>query len=468
MKSCSEVGSFRGQADGCETKTSRPLIASTEPGAPPAAPAEEAEEHVPLDPLLGRMVPRAMFTGGNEVRLLRGGDELFPAMLRAVAAARHEIWLATYIFNDDPAAMRIAIALCEAAARGVQVKVVIDGFGSRATYPAIRRLFCDAGVGIAVFRPIHRWWNWLQPGQLRRLHQKLCVVDGDVAYVGGINIIDDRFDLNHGWTDQPRLDFAVELRGPVVVPIEQAGRAMWSRAQLGEDFVEELMALARGAEPMAHARRLLRRLRMPNLKQSRLRLADLPAVRAAFVLRDNLRRRRTIERSYIAAIRKASARIDLASPYFYPGGSFRAALRQAARRGVRVRLLMQGKLDYRIAGLAARSLYDELLASGVHIYEYTPAFLHAKVALADDEWATVGSSNIDPLSLLLNLEANVVVRDPGFNAQLAAEFDRAIAESREIDPAQARGHRVEGALRRGFIAWCAHVYLRIAGATGKY
>ena len=426
----------------------------------------QAEEGVPLDPL-GRMVPRAVFTGGNEVKLLRGGDELFPAMLRAIGAARHEIWLATYIFNDDPAAMRVADALCEAARRGVQVRVVIDGFGSRATFATIHRMFCDAGVGISVFRPIHRWWNWLQPGQLRRLHQKLCVVDGDVAHVGGINIIDDRFDQNHGWTEEPRLDFAVELRGPVVAPIEQAGKAVWSRAHLGQGFRDELVALARGGEPIAHARRLLKRLKLPSLKPSKFKLSDLPPVRAAFVLRDNLRRRRTIERSYIAAIRKAHTRIDLASPYFYPGGGFRTALRQAARRGVQVRLLLQGKLDYRFAGLAARTLYDELLASGVRIFEYTPAFLHAKVALTDDEWATVGSSNIDPLSLLLNLEANVVVRDAEFNRQLAAEFDRAVAVSREIDPRESR-RSVEGALRRGFVAWCAHVYLRIAGATGKY
>jgi len=429
------------------------------------APAQ-AEEGVPLDPL-GRMVPRAVFTGDNEVKLLRGGDELFPAMLRAIGAARHEIWLATYIFNDDPAAMRVADALCEAARRGVQVRVVIDGFGSRATFATIHRMFCDAGVGISVFRPIHRWWNWLQPGQLRRLHQKLCVVDGDVAHVGGINIIDDRFDQNHGWTEEPRLDFAVELRGPVVAPIEQAGKAVWSRAHLGQGFRDELVALARGGEPIAHARRLLKRLKLPSLKPSKFKLSDLPPVRAAFVLRDNLRRRRTIERSYIAAIRKAHTRIDLASPYFYPGGGFRTALRQAARRGVQVRLLLQGKLDYRFAGLAARTLYDELLASGVRIFEYTPAFLHAKVALADDEWATIGSSNIDPLSLLLNLEANVVVRDAGFNQQLAVEFDRAFAVSREIDRNESR-RSVEGALTRGFVAWCAHVYLRIAGATGKY
>lgn len=437
-----------------------------EPSGESPAPLQAAEG-VSLDPL-ARVVPRAMFTGGNDVRLRRGGDELFPAMLEAIAAARHEVWLATYIFNDDPAAMRVAQALCDAAARGVQVRVVVDGFGSRTKIAGLRELFRATNVGISVFRPIHRWWNWLQPGQLRRLHQKLCVVDGEVAFVGGINIIDDKLDQNHGWTEEPRLDFAVELRGPVVKPIEQACKAVWTRAQLGEDFKEEMMALARAAEPVARAKRLLKRLRMPTLKAAKTRLSDLAPVRAAFVLRDNLRRRRTIERSYIAAIRKANTRIDLASPYFYPGGGFRTALRQAARRGVQVRLLLQGKLDYRIAGLAARTLYNELLASGVRIFEYTPAFLHAKVALTDHEWATVGSSNIDPLSLLLNLEANIVVRDPQFNAQLREEFDRAFAASMEVVPAQARRRLVEGALTRGFIAWIAHVYLRIAGATGKY
>jgi cardiolipin synthase len=438
----------------------------------PATRRRAAEAHEPAmaaapDPFV-RTLPRAVFTGGNDLRLLRGGDDLFPAMLRAIAAAQHEVWLATYIFNDDPAAMRVAQALCAAALRGVQVKVVVDGFGSRGTLPVVEPLLCRAGAAVAVFRPIHRWWNWFQPGQLRRLHQKLCVVDGDVAFVGGINIIDDRFDLGHGWGDAPRLDFAVELRGPVVAPIEQAARALWSRAQLGQDWRADIRTLTHSAKPLAHARRLLERMRMPRLRPQRFTLADLPPMRAGFVLRDNLRRRRTIERSYIAAIRRARTRVDLASPYFYPGGGFRAALRDAARRGVQVRLLLQGKLDYRFAGLAARTLYDELLAAGVRIFEYTPAFLHAKVALTDDEWATVGSSNIDPLSLLLNLEANVVVRDAGFNTQLAAEFDRAFAVSQEIESKHTGYGRIGGALVRGFVAWCAHVYLRIAGATGKY
>jgi cardiolipin synthase len=190
-------------------------------------------------------------------------------------------------------------------------------------------------------------------------------------------------------------------------------------------------------------------------------------VRAAFVVRDNLRQRRAIERSYVEAFALARDSVDLVSPYFYPGRLFRRTMREAARRGVRVRLLLQGKLDYRFAGLAASVLYDELLGYGVRIYEYTPAFLHAKVAIVDEDWATVGSSNIDPLSLLLNLEANVIVRNAAFARELRQEFEEAIAVSREVTgPTLAHGWWP--ALQRGFVAWAAHVYLRMAGITGRY
>ncbi|HKX94253.1 MAG TPA: phospholipase D-like domain-containing protein, partial [Methylibium sp.] len=188
---------------------------------------------------------------------------------------------------------------------------------------------------------------------------------------------------------------------------------------------------------------------------------------AALIVRDNLRQRRSIERHYIDALRGARQRIDLVSPYFYPGREFRRALVAAARRGVQVRLLLQGKVDYRFAALAAQVLYDELLAQGVRIYEYTPAFLHAKVARVDERWATVGSSNIDPLSLLVNLEANLAVRDRGFVASLAKAIEQDFAAATEVTaPPPLAGWRRW--LRRGFVAWAASVYLRLAGATGRY
>ncbi len=426
-----------------------------------------AAERSALEQLWGA-VPRPVFSGGNSVGLLRGGDALFPALVEAIDAARHEVCLATYIFHADPAADRVTVALINAAQRGVQVKVVLDGFGMLGRLGDLQRRLCEAGVQVAVYRPIDRWWNWLQPGQLRRLHLKLCVVDAEIGFVGGINVMDDRFDLNHGWTDEPRLDFAVQASGPVVGPIHQATIAAWTRAHLGSAFKDEALAIVRGAEPLARLRRLIKRLRMSRGQGMQATPGVLSRMQAAFVLRDNVRQRRTIERSYIDAIRNARTRVDLMSPYFYPGQPFRRALRHAARRGVAVRLLLQGKLDYRIAGLAARALYDELLGQGVRIYEYTPAYLHAKIGLVDAEWATVGSSNIDPLSLLLNLEANVIVRDAAFNAELSAQFDAAIAVSQEIDPTQKYRPGVLGALRRAVVAWMAYVYLRVAGATGRY
>jgi cardiolipin synthase len=407
----------------------------------------------------------AFYSGGNEVTLLRGGSELFPSMCAALAAARHEVWLASYIFRLDASTATVVEALANAARRGLMVNVVVDGFGADASWPAIKTVLREAGVNAALFRPLDRWWSWFQPGQLRRLHHKLCVVDGSVAFVGGINLMDDRFDQNHGWSDQPRLDFAVRVRGPVAVAAHRTARAMWMRATIGKAWREEVLALARSAQPVARARRLIDRLRSNPRRPAGD--ADLSPVRAAFVVRDNLRQRRGIEHGYLEAISQARHSVDLVSAYFYPDRSIRHALRDAVRRGVRVRLLLQGRWDYRMAELAAYALCDELLSHGVKVFEYTAAFLHAKVAVVDEEWATVGSSNIDPLSLLLNLEANVFVRDRAFAGQLRHEIEIALASAAEVTQ-QSVGGDTRRLLRRGFVAWCARAYLRLAGATGRY
>ncbi|MEK8045135.1 cardiolipin synthase ClsB [Ideonella margarita] len=428
----------------------------------PALPQDdEARPH----PAAWYLHPRPVWLGGNDVTLLQGGDQLFPALRRAMAAARHEIWLATYIFETDDAARGIVDSLIAASLRGVRVRLVVDGFGSHRSLSQLQEWLSPHPVGLVVFRPLTRWWNWLQPGQLRRLHQKLCVVDGDVAFVGGINLIDDRHDLHHGWTDQPRFDFALQVRGPVVAPIEQTVRAIWTRAAFGRDWRQEVLALARSTEPLHRARRLLKQLRIQPARA--VPVGDVEPVEAAFLVRDNLRQRRSIERSLIEAIRSARQSVDLVTPYFYPGRAFRRALGQAAQRGVKVRLLLQGKLDYRLAGLAAEVLYDELLGHGVEVFEYTPAFLHAKMVVVDRRWATLGSSNVDPLSLLLNLEANLAVRDAELAGAMGAAFDQAVAASRQVTkPSLARGPWAF--LRRAFVAWLAHSYLRLAGLNGRY
>jgi len=243
-------------------------------------------------------------------------------------------------------------------------------------------------------------------------------------------------------------------------------QAICTRAMLGRVWRDELASLARSAAPVARARRLATRLRIVRPHRVAPDVAQPPVI-LAFVVRDNLRQRRSIERVYMEAIRQARHRIDLVTPYFYPDRHFRTALTKAAERGVRVRLLLQGKVDYRIAGLAARVLYDELLAKGVQIFEYTPAYLHAKMAVIDADWSTLGSSNIDPLSLLLNLEANVVAHDAPFAERVAEELEIAISASRPVmAPPYAKGWLA--VLRRTFVAMVAHWFLRMAGINGRY
>jgi cardiolipin synthase A/B len=448
-------------------------------------------------------IPRPNFLGGNALQLLEGGDALFPRMCQAIAQARREVWMATYIFNTDRSGKLVMDALAAAAARGVAVHLVLDGFGTAATLAALRARMEPAGVRIEIFRPLERWYSWLQPSHMRRLHQKLCVCDETVAFVGGINVIDDRLDLTHGWSELPRLDFAVELSGPLATSVHTTARAMWARAHLGHSWREQVLTVARSSKPVDQALAKMRELRLSpetrvaettdaNVSASGAALAAARAVTAAtaaagaardgavasgdsaiapmsaaFIVRDNLSQRRAIERSYVEAIRHAQRSVDIAVPYFYPGRSFRSALRGAADRGVQVRLLLQGKVDYKVAAMAARALYAEMQAHGVRIFEYTPAFLHAKVAVVDGHWATVGSSNIDPISLLLNLEANVVVHNTEFARSLAERFEVAFAVSHEVTSEQ-RWVGVRGWLGRAVVAWGARLYLRVAGITGRY
>jgi cardiolipin synthase len=304
------------------------------------------------------------------------------------------------------------------------------------------------------------------------MHMKLCVVDETLGFVGGINLIDDLYDQQHGWADTPRLDYAVALTGPAVSPVLHTSKAMWTRAQFGRDWRDELMQLAQEPGRMQRLRALWLQARLRLHPSEQARLADAAALsapmRCAFVLRDNLRQRRTIEQATLQAIHRARERIDLVTPYFYPRKAMRRALGQAASRGVKVRLLLQGKADFRIAAMAAQALYAELQLDGVQIHEYQAAYLHAKVMRVDDEWATVGSSNLDPLSLVLNLEANVIVRDRGFVKSLGQALETDFAQSRHVVPHEPASDGVVARLRRRFVAMVAQAYLRLAGATGRY
>jgi cardiolipin synthase len=373
------------------------------------------------------------FVQGNRVALLRSGGEYFPALVGAIDRAQTEVWLETYIFADDDAGRIVAAALVRAAARGVAVRVMVDGWGARHYLTrSLEAVLVGGGVTLLKYRPEVAPWQF-RSHRLRRLHRKLAHVDGRIAFVGGINIIDD---VNTPGHRPPRVDFAVSVEGPLVGPIVRTMQRVWAINELVQFQASEVPLFPEPPEvPRAGAQT------------------------AKFVLRDNLRHRRDIESAYLAAIRTAKAEILIANAYFFPGIRFRRALIAAARRGVRVTLLLQARVEYVLLHYASRALYGQLLAAGIGIQEYHRSFLHAKVAVVDARWATVGSSNIDPYSLLMAREANVVVRDACLTTQLKDELVRMIERgARPIGPQ----HWKDRPSAYKALVWIAYGIVRVA------
>ena len=364
---------------------------------------------------------------GHALRLLEGSRQYFPALVADIDAATQEVWFEAYIFDFTDSGADVARALERAARRGVQVRVVVDGFGSGEVPEPWRQTLVEAGVHWRTFAPPGRF-GVLSPRSWRRLHRKLCAIDGRIAYCGGINVLDDLHDPNHGTLPAPRLDFAVRVTGPLVADVRAAMLQLWERMRTFHE-------LRHGA--LKRAINTLRRIGGEKRSVLRERVVDPDQrARAALVVRDNLRHRTSIERAYLRAIGRARSEIVIANAYFVPGHRMRRALVEAARRGVKVVLLLQGRYEYFMQYYAARPVYGALLRAGVAIHEYAPSFLHAKVAVVDGTWATLGSSNLDPLSLLLAREANVLVEDAAFAGELRRRLLDAVAHAgARMDPA---------------------------------
>jgi cardiolipin synthase len=382
------------------------------------------------------------FLPGNRLSLLRSGSEYFPALVAAIGAARSSVFVETYIYAGDATGRRITRELCAAAFRGAAVHVLVDGFGSRDMPEEFARDLRGAGARLLVFNPEIWRFPWRRE-RLRRMHRKLTVVDGRVAFVGGINIIDD-LDTPHQLP--PRHDYAVKVEGPLVGPIQYEVERLWNRVALA---------------------RLKRRWRvMPSAAPE---AAHKGGQRAALVVRDNLHHRRDIETAYLAAIESAAREVVIASAYFLPGKRFRGALVRASRRGVRVVLLLQGRVEYALLHYASHALYGALLETGIEIYEYRKSFMHAKVAAIDERWATVGSSNIDPFSLMLAREANVVVEDGRFAAELRMRLDEDIKQGARV---VTRTRWLEQPLWRRVPRWIAYGLARflmgVFGVGGRF
>ncbi|MDM5176136.1 cardiolipin synthase ClsB [Massilia sp. DJPM01] len=342
------------------------------------------------------------YTAHNDIALLETGLAFFPALIAAIDGAQYDIYFETYIFADDATGRSVADALCRAGQRGVKVRVVTDWWGTgRTRSTALGIAFAAANVRFRAFNA------WFKRG-VTRTHRKIVVVDRAVAFVGGINVNDDWYcDYDPGKRlPAPRWDFAVQVRGPLVAAIHHEMQTQWAR-------VGHLGLMKRIG--------LFREMRKDQSQQG-----DKP-MQAAFVVRDSLRNRHTIQRAYLHAIGHAKKSVLLVNPYFAPGHKFRKALAIAAERGVEVKLLI-GVGEIKLQDMVARSFYPKLLDSGVEVYEYRKTQLHAKVAVVDDDWSTVGSSNCDGLSLFLNQEANVVVKDHEFARTMREHIRRGIAD----------------------------------------
>lgn len=339
---------------------------------------------------------KTRWRSGNRVQLLTDGDEFFPRLFAAIGKARQEVLLETFILNDDKVGRELHSHLIAAAARGVRVAITVDGYGS----PGLEGEFLDklvsSGVTFQVFNPGLTLLG-VRTNLFRRMHRKIAVVDGMLAYVGGINFIADQLS---DFGEEAKRDFSAEIEGPVVDDIRTF-------------FIKN-----------NHRHHL----HSPHQPATENNTPQPGKAKVLFVDRDNRRARNNIERQYHLAIRNAKHDLTIANAYFFPGYKLLWRLRKAAQRGVRVSLVLQGCPDIGIARLASRQLYRYLLSGGVNIYEYNERPLHGKVAIADDDWSTIGSSNLDPLSLSLNLEANVVIIDRGFNQALRDRLQNMIQE----------------------------------------
>ena len=339
------------------------------------------------------------FITGNTAHLFDDGKEAYPAMLDGIRGARERILVEMYIFAEDRTGTMFRDALAERARAGVPVYVLYDAVGCLNTSHGFFASLADAGAHIQEYHPLAPWkphWNWLF-----RDHRKLLIVDR-TAFLGGMNFSDENLPREQGgagWRDTQ-----VRLEGPCVRELEHLFWNTWAGAHKPVP------------EPVRHL--------------------DLPAVgeTAVRVLSSaGLLNQQSIRRSYINAIDRAQKSILITNAYFLPGRSIYRRLVKAARRGVKVRVLLPYETDHPYVRWASRALFGVFLENGVELYEYQPAVLHAKTAVFDGEWSTVGTHNLDHRSLRYNLEVNVTVFGRHFGGQLTAAFERDLANSRRLD-----------------------------------
>ncbi|WP_404364327.1 cardiolipin synthase ClsB [Marinobacter sp.] len=360
---------------------------------------------------------------------MTNGDEFFVRALEMVRAARQEVLIETFMVRDDSLGRELQEALIAAAKRGVWISVLADGYGTHFLPEGFIHEVERVGIHFSLYHPQPRWLR-VRANIFKRLHRKILLVDGHTAFIGGIN-----YESNHlsRFGAECKQDYAAELTGPIVDEIHRFARRAIQEQSEGQ-------------------------LRFVDLVKDTAEKAGRQNAAMRFVTRDNRKHRNSIENEYLARITAAEHRIVIANCYFFPGYRLLRALRNAARRGVEVTILTQGRPDSYLARAAGSLLYDFLVESDIQVFEYWERRLHTKIAAFDDEWATIGSSNLDPLSLSLNLEANVFVQDSDFNSQVQNAIGELIYGSEVVLVNESWWKR--RTLLKGFISFLVYHFLR--------
>lgn len=365
------------------------------------------------DPSARELYKLALRSTGNPpttacaVRLLIDGSQTYPALLSAIAMARHHVHLEYYIFEPDSAGRAVLQALVERARTGVQVRLLVDAIGSaRLRRHHVAELIA-AGGEVVWFHPPRLWLPWRRPWVNLRTHRKLVILDGNVGFIGGINITESEDDRLR--SDAYR-DLHLQVQGDLVRSFQDVFLEDWVYASGQAAFVPLL------ADAMPTA--------CPGTIHAQLLSSGPDSTWEA------------IHRMHVSLIHHASRRVWLSTPYFVPGEAARMALTSAALGGLDVRLLVPAVSDSRLVTYCTRSFYDELLQAGVRIYEYGPRMLHTKALLIDDQLALIGSANFDHRSFRLNFEASLLLDDAGTAAQLQQYFETEWAQARRVPNAR--------------------------------
>jgi cardiolipin synthase len=348
--------------------------------------------------------------GGDEVRLLRDGSAAFPAMFEAIAAAEREILLEMYWVGADPVGIRFLDALVEKAKQGVKVRVIYDAVGSLAITPEFWTALVAAGGEVREYHPVSPLRPAFQFALMdQRDHRKILAVDRTTGFTGGLNLARPWLPLADGgeaWRDD-----MIQVRGHVVEELRTLFYKTWRRVWF-RNLPHELV-------PM-------------NVPRDLVPLSKRPTGRV-YVLASLRRSRRNLMREYLKRINGAQRSIVIANSYFIPDRAVRNALFGAVLRGVRVRILVPTKSDVAIVQFALEAMYESLLRRGVEIYCYDGPMMHAKTAVIDDNFAMIGSYNLDERSRAKNLEVNIAVEDVAFATYVRTWFDRDVERTARLD-----------------------------------